>query len=110
LSAAAVLLYLVALQSVFCLAWIAIFESPQLGLIRVNLKASWFIGLTSVLGSIGWFTAMSLQNPAIVKTLGQSEFVVTLLITSLYFGESVSRRELLGIGLVALSIVLLLNS
>ncbi|MFT4861786.1 MAG: drug/metabolite transporter (DMT)-like permease [Pseudohongiellaceae bacterium] len=90
--------------------WIALFESSQFGLIRSNLKASWFVGLTSVLGSIGWFTAMSLHNVAIVKTLGQSEFVVTRLITSLYFGEVVSRRELLGIGLIALSIFLLLNA
>jgi drug/metabolite transporter (DMT)-like permease len=110
LSAAAVLVYMVSLQTVFCLAWIAGFERAQFGLIRANLKASWFIGLTSVLGSIGWFTAMSLQNPAIVKTLGQTEFVVTLMITSLYFGETVSRRELVGIGLVALSVGLILNS
>ncbi len=110
LSAAAVLIYMVSLQTVFCLLWIAAFEFSEFRLIRANLKASWFIGVTSVLGSIGWFTAMSLQNAAFVKTLGQTEFVVTLLITSLYFGETVSRRELLGIGLVAISIVLLLNT
>jgi len=110
LSAAAVLVYMVSLQTVFCIAWVALFEPAQFALIRRNLRASWFIGFTSVLGSIGWFTAMSLQNPAIVKTLGQTEFVVTLLITSLYFGEVISRRELLGIALIALSIVLLLNS
>lgn len=109
-SAAAVLFYMVVLQTIACFAWIAKIQPEQLKLIRVNLAASLFIGVTSVLGSIGWFTAMSLQNPAIVKTLGQVEFVVTLLITTLYFGEVISRRELIGIALIAVSIFLLLSA
>ena len=67
-----------------------------------------FIGFTSVAGSVGWFTAMSLQNAALVKTLGQVEFVVTLMITYLYFGERISKRETMGILLVASSVWLLL--
>ncbi len=59
-------------------------------------------------GSVGWFTAMSLQNPAIVKTLGQVEFVVTLLITYFYFNEKISLKEYVGIVLVALSVLLLI--
>jgi drug/metabolite transporter (DMT)-like permease len=37
--------------------------------------------------SVGWFTAMSLQDAAVVKTLGRTEFAVTLLISYFYFGE-----------------------
>lgn len=107
-SAAAVLVYMVALQAVICLVWVARSERPQLRLISANLKASWFIGFTGVAGSIGWFTAMSLQQAALVKTLGQTEFLVTLLITWLYFGERISLREYLGILLVAISLLLLL--
>lgn len=110
LGAATVLVYMVALQTVLCLLWVGASEPRQFQKIGKNLKASGFIGLTSVLGSIGWFTAMSLENPALVKTLGQSEFIVTLLITRLYFRESVSWTELVGIGLIVLSIMLILNS
>lgn len=52
---------------------------------------------------------MSLQEAALVKTLGQLEFVVTLLITYRYFGERINAREYLGILLVVVSIGLLLS-
>ena len=108
LSAATVLVYMVALQTLICGVWITVTDRVQFSLIKSNLPASLFIGFTSVAGSIGWFTAMSLQNAALVKTLGQTEFVVTLLITYFYFGEKISRQEYLGIALVFLSIVFLI--
>lgn len=107
-SAAAVLVYMVALQTGLCLVWVAWSERRQFRLIVTNIRASWFIGFTGVAGSIGWFTAMSLQKAALVKTLGQTEFLVTLLITWLYFGERISAREYFGILLVAISLLLLL--
>ena len=109
-SAAAVLVFMVGLQTLICLTLILVRQRAQLALIASNWRAAWFIGFTSVAGSVGWFTAMSLQEAALVKTLGQTEFVVTLLITYLYFGERISLREYLGIGLIALSVALLLVS
>ncbi len=106
-SAAAVLVYMVLLQTVICLVWVALSERQQLHEIRSNWRASWFIGFTGVAGSIGWFTAMSLQKAALVRTLGQTEFLVTLLITWLYFGERINGREYVGILLVAVSLLLL---
>lgn len=109
-SAAAVLLYMVILQSLICLVWISVKEPEQFMLIKNNLKSSLFIGFTGVLGSIGWFTAMSLQNAALVKTLGQIEFIASLLITYLYFNEKISAREYLGIAFIALSLLLLIGA
>lgn len=108
LSASAVLAYMVAVQTLICIVWVGILQRDQFVLIAGKFKASLFIGFTSVAGSIGWFTAMSLQNAALVKTLGQTEFVVTLIISYFYFGERISTRELIGILLVALSVMLLL--
>ena len=109
-SAAAVLLYMVILQSLICLVWITVKEPEQFMLIQKNLKSSLFIGFTGVLGSIGWFTAMSLQNAALVKTLGQIEFIASLLITYLYFNEKISTREYLGIAFIAFSLLLLIGA
>lgn len=81
-----------------------IFEYPQIAVIAKNLPASIFIGITSVLGSIGWFTAVSLRNAALVKTLGQTEILETIAITTFYFAEKISKRELAGIALIALSV------
>ena len=83
-------------------------QEEQLSLLKENLGACTFVGFTSVVGSVGWFTAMSLQNAALVKTLGQTEFVVSLLITYLYFGEKISTREYLGIALIAISVIIVL--
>lgn len=107
-SAAAVLIYMVALQALLCLLWILFTDRQQFALVAANLPASTFIGFSSVAGSVGWFTAMSLQEAALVKTLGQLEFIVTLGITYQYFGERINGREYLGITLVLASIVLLL--
>lgn len=107
LSAAMVLVYMVALQTLICLSLIFYKQPAQFTLIADNWRSALFIGFTSVAGSIGWFTAMSLQESALVKTLGQTEFVVTLLITYLYFGERISLREYFGMGLIAASVGLL---
>lgn len=109
-SAATVLVYMVGFQALLCLLWVVFTDRQQFRLVAANLPASAFIGFTSVTGSVGWFTAMSLQEAALVKTLGQLEFVVTLAITYLYFGERISVREYVGIVLVAISIVLLLRA
>ncbi len=109
-SASLVLVYMVALQSCLCLIRVLQHDRSQLRLILDNSLASMFIGFTSVAGSVGWFTAMSLQEAAFVKTLGQIEFIVTLLITYLYFGEKINAREYVGIMLVCSSILLLLWS
>ena len=90
-----------------CFLWIALKEPEQLTLMKNNLNACLFIGFTGVAGSVGWFTAMSLQNAALVKTLGQVEFIIGLLITYFYFNERISRREYLGIVLIALSVFLI---
>ena len=108
LSASLVLLYMVITQTVACLLYTIVRERNQLALIFTRWRSCLFIGFSSLAGSIGWFTAMSLQDAAIVKTLGQTEFVVTLLITYFYFGEKITLREYIGILLVALSVILLI--
>ncbi len=108
LSASAVLLFMVSIQTVMCLLYVLLSERDQLFLLMIRWKSCMFIGFTSLAGSVGWFTAMSLQDAALVKTLGQTEFVVTLLITYFYFGERITLKECLGIVLVAISVILLI--
>ncbi|PCI79205.1 MAG: hypothetical protein COB20_05325 [SAR86 cluster bacterium] len=110
LSASAVLLYMVAIQTVLCLLFVAIRERNQLAMVLSRWRSCVFIGFTSLVGSVGWFTAMSLQDAAIVKTLGQIEFLVTLLITYFYFGEKITLKECMGIVLVAVSVILLIST
>jgi drug/metabolite transporter (DMT)-like permease len=67
-----------------------------------------FIGVTSAAGSIGWFTAMTLENASYVKSVGQVEVVFTLTISALYFREHINRLELFGIAVIVAGVLLFL--
>jgi drug/metabolite transporter (DMT)-like permease len=67
-----------------------------------------FIGLTSALGSISWFTAMTLQNASYVRAVGQVEIIFTLAISYLYFKERFNAAELIGIAVIVLGVLLFL--
>ena len=67
-----------------------------------------WVGLTSLGGSFCWFLAFTLQNAAYVNALGQIEMVFSLLASVLFFREVITRRELLGMALLGLSILLLI--
>ncbi|HLJ62848.1 MAG TPA: EamA family transporter, partial [Stellaceae bacterium] len=66
-------------------------------------------GLAGVAGSACWFTAMTLQEVAYVRTLGTIELLFTLLSSYLLFKERPSRAELVGVALVLAGTVLVLN-
>jgi len=79
-------------------------------LLRVVRHWRWAgaVGLVAVLGSIGWFTAFTLENAAHVRALGQIELVFTFIATTLVFREHVNWRETLGMVLVIAAILLLI--
>jgi drug/metabolite transporter (DMT)-like permease len=109
-SAALILVLSLIIQGVLC-SILVHWENPSnWQAIKTHLKLGWFIGITGSLGSIGWFTAFALKDAAVVKTLGQVEFIFTVLLTYTFFKEQVRRYEWIGIGLVILSIVLLVNA
>lgn len=106
-SAAITLVYMVILQSCVCVVYTWIREPGQFAAIGQRLPLSVFVGATSAAGSVGWFTAMTYQNPALVKSLGQVEFIFTLCLTTFFFKEKVTLRELIGVGAIVGSVVLI---
>lgn len=108
LSAAVTLVFMISIQSLLSLVYLGMTQYKQLIAMLVHWRGCLFVGITSVLGSIGWFTAASLQNAAYVKALGQVEFFVTLFITYRIFKEKISLKEYAGMLLIILSVVILL--
>ncbi|MGB1421859.1 MAG: DMT family transporter [Pseudomonadales bacterium] len=104
------LLCMVVLQTVVCLGIVAWQRPAELKQVARQWRLSSFIGLTSVLGSIGWFTAFTLEGAAVVKTLGQVELIFALLIAYFFFAERPSVKEWQGIGLMLLGIVMVLSA
>jgi len=105
---ATVLAIMLPMQVLAISFWLWLDQRGEFRAVLANWRAGLFIGACSALGSIGWFTAMSLQNPALVRTLGQIEFLFTLVITWFFFNEVIRRREILGITIIMVSIILLL--
>ncbi len=108
LSAAVTLVVMISVQSVLSIIYLLVREREQFVNIFKNWRLSLFVGITSVLGSIGWFTGASLQQAAYVKALGQVEFFITLALTYKVFNEKITKREYVGMALIVVSVLILL--
>ena len=95
-----------AMQTLIVGAWLVWSEPSALAKLWPNRRMCGFIGLTSSLGSIGWFTAFALQNAAYVRAVGQIEVVFTLLIAALYFRERLRPQEWVGIALTMAGVLM----
>ena len=71
-------------------------------------KPSLLVGLMSALGSVGWFSAMTLERVAYVKTVSQLEVILSILMSYIIFKERSQFHELVGMALVMGGIVVLL--
>ena len=106
--AAFTLLCVLAFQSLVMAAYLALREPGQLLAVARAWRWTGWVGLTGMLGSAGWFTAMTLQNAAYVRALGQIELVFTFAASVLAFRERTTAPELGGILLVVGGILVML--
>lgn len=95
------------LQTILMLIWQAWREPGEARRVLTLWRRTLPVGVTGVMGSMGWFAAFALQNAAYVRALGQVEIVFTMLASILFFREKLRRREALGIGLVVISVIAL---
>ncbi len=108
-TAAIILVLSIAIQAVLSTV-IVQWDNPNQWRQLRHFKMPMFIGVTGVLGSIGWYTAFSYQEAAIVRTFGQIEYIFTLGLTYFFFKERITRAEGVSMVLVLTSVILLLNA
>ena len=72
-NAAWVLVAVLAIQTVVMTAYLGAFSRQSLKQLWQQKSLTTWVSICSCLGSIGWFSAMSLQTVPLVKTLGQIE-------------------------------------
>ena len=87
--------------------WLRLAEPGELSRVARAWRRTLPVGVTGMLGSLGWFTAFALQNAAYVRAVGQVEVAFTILASWLVFRERLSVRELAGIALVVASLLLI---
>lgn len=105
-AAALMLMSMIVFQTILLVIYLVRYEYRQFAAIyRVN-NASLLVGITSLLGSIGWYTAFALMHPAYVKTLAQIELPMAIAVGALFFGERVNKLELGGMFFIGLAVIL----
>ena len=106
--AAWVLLFVITIQTLVLLAYLLITDKQTLTALIERPRLTLLTSITSCLGSIGWFSAMSLQSVPYVKTLGQIEVFFTLLIAMFWLKQKVNIKDMLALILIALAAVLVM--
>jgi uncharacterized membrane protein len=106
--AALTLAVVTAMQTGAMWIYLAMRESGEVARVFANWRVTLWVGVTGMLGSLGWFTAMTLQNAAYVRALGQIELVFTFAASVLFFREKSTAREVAGIVILTAGIVMLL--
>lgn len=86
--------------------WFLVREPAEIGRVfRAWRPAAW-VGVFSLLGSIGWAWAFTLESAAKVRTLGQVELIIAFAIAHVTLGERHTRREYAASALVVTGVVL----
>ena len=93
------------LQAIIMLIWLRAREPGRIGQLAAEWKVAGLVGLSGMLASVGWFTAMTLENAAYVRAVGQVEIIFTLAITHFYFRERLKALEWGGLALLTLGIL-----
>ena len=107
LQAATTLFFVLAFQTGAMAVYMAWKMPAELRACFAAWRPATLVGISGAFASMGWFTAMTLQNAALVRALGQVELIFTLASSVLFFGERILRAELLGIALVTAGILVL---
>ena len=103
-----VLCSLISFQCIVLLLYLGIFSRTTLYKMWQRLGLTLRVSICSFLASVGWFSAMSMQTVAIVKTLGQVEILFSLLISAFFFKEKLAKTDHLGLWLVIVAAIMVI--
>lgn len=98
------------LQTIVMVIYMRVREPGQITAVLRAWRVSALVGLSGVGASACWFSAMTIQNAAYVRALGQVELVFTFIASYVFFKERSNKAEIAGILLVVAGIVVLLQA
>lgn len=107
-SAAWVLFIVIFTQTILLVAYLWVKDSQTLKAMFTQPKLVVMTSVASFVGSLGWFSAMSLQAVPYVKTLGQIEVFFTMLISYFWLKESIKHKDMLALVFIAIASVLVM--
>jgi len=95
------------IQTLIMGVYLLLREPGQMRAVIRHWRPGLSVGITGFLGSAGWFIAITLQNAAYVRAVGQVELVFTFIASIYFFKERTRAVETVGIALIVASIIIL---
>ena len=109
LAASTVLVTGLLIQSGLIGVWLSVFDRRLLLAIVRARRPSLLAGFMGAFASQFWFLGFAVASAAQVRTLALVEVIFAQIVSRKIFRQGTSRRELLGMALIALGVVVLLN-
>lgn len=97
------------IQTVVLTGYLALADRPTLAAIFRAWRPSLFAGFMGAFASQMWFLAFALETAAKVRTLALVEILFAQVLSRNLFKQKVASREMAGIALIVVGVVLLLN-
>ncbi|HWA12129.1 MAG TPA: EamA/RhaT family transporter [Burkholderiales bacterium] len=105
MAAAATLVVAQAIQTLALGGWLLVRHRGIVLRVLRAWRTSLFAGFMGAAASAGWFTAMAIEPAAHVRTLGLIELLFSYAVSRKLFRERFERRELTGIALLCLGLI-----
>jgi drug/metabolite transporter (DMT)-like permease len=96
---------LLILQAVANATWFALTDRAELAATARAWRPAMWVGLLSLLGSIGWAWAFTLESAAKVRTLGQIELLIAFAVARFTMGERHGPADLAASAMVLAGVV-----
>lgn len=96
------------LQTLAMSVYLRLREPGQIMAVIRTWRIALGVGLSGMMASACWFTAMTLQNAAYVRALGQVELIFTFAASYFFFRERPNATEICGIFLLIGGVLVLL--
>ena len=106
--AAWVLLLVISLQTMLLVSYLLFTDKATIQALLKHKKLTLLTSTTSCLGSIGWFSAMSLQTVPYVKTLGQIEVFFMMAISMTWLKQKLQYHEIAALLFISIAAILVI--
>ncbi len=107
LAAAYTLVAAQVLQTITLGAWLLMRQPGTVARVLKAWRASLFAGFMGAAASAGWFSAFAIEPVTHVRTLGLIEIVFSYVVSRRFFREHLARREICGMALLALAVLII---
>ncbi len=95
-------------QTFIMAVWLFVRNQDEISRVIRVWRVGIMVGLSSMIGSLCWFSAFTLQTAAYVKGIGQIELVFGFVASYFFYKEKITAREIWGTVLLLASIVALI--